>query len=232
MSPPLHSATSRKRAQPSLGISCASRGRATTRTDYASHPIYDEGTPQLSDVRLILAKEDYPVPTIGFETQNFVAPEDRFLTVSGYLLGGTPNTDTFCFDTQTGKLRNISDSPETYDEAEGIFPDGQYTLVEHAPSRGVNWPLVDLFKMSLDGSGQHERITYFSDFRGKAGKGLRGVISDDGTKMLFQLGQSGQEAGQGHSIFLLDLHHKDLSISYLHKPKPLAYDADAIAPKD
>ena len=103
----------------------------------------------------------------------------------------------------TGELKNVSRSPDHYEEIEGIFPDGKHTLVERAEHRGNRWPLIDAWKLSLDGSGQAERLTFFTDFKGY--KGGEPVVSDDGRYLVFTLGKSGMEAGQGFGLFLKEL---------------------------
>lgn len=164
---------------------------------------YRDGSPQLVEVRKVLDVNDFASKPKIIETQNFVPPEDRKITVSGYRLGGGNNTDTYLFDLETKELTNVTDSPDHYDEPEGIFPDGKFTTVEHGSSQQRAWPLVDLYKLSLDGSGDLERLTYFSEWDGW--KGTQGTISDDGRYMLFQIGKSGDEAGRGYGIFLYDL---------------------------
>ena len=59
------------------------------------------------------------------------------------------------------------------------------------------------WKLKLDGSGQAERLTYFSDYTGY--KASNGVVSDDGRLVAFQLAKSTEAAGVGHGIFVLDL---------------------------
>ena len=55
-------------------------------------------------------------------------------------------------NTKTGEVLNYSRSPGSYDEPEGIYPDGRHTLVEsnRATSKGMN---LDLWKLKLDTSG-------------------------------------------------------------------------------
>jgi hypothetical protein len=70
---------------------------------------------------------------------------------------------------------NFSKAPGTYNEPEGIFPDGQYTLVEAdrqcaelgGKRGGSN---IDIWKLKLDGTGKDfVRLTHFNDFEnGKA----------------------------------------------------------------
>lgn len=164
--------------------------------------VYEDSFPRLVGERLVIDTTRFPEPPVMIETQSFIPPDDRRITTTAYLLGGSPNTETFALDLETGALENLSRSPQSYDEAEGIFPDGRHTTVEHAPHRGNPWPLLDLFELTLDGSGRFERLTYFSDYAGW--KGTQGVISDDGRFMLFQIGKAGDEAGRGYGVFLYD----------------------------
>lgn len=163
---------------------------------------YVNGRPTLTNVKIVIEASQFPGPARIIETQNFIPNNENQLTLTGYRLGNTDNTEMFVFDLGTGKLTNQSNSPESYDEAEGIFPDGKFTTVEHSPSRGKAWPLVDIYKLALDGSGKRERLTYFSDSPGW--KATQSVISDDGRFMLFQIGKAGTEAGQGYGVFLYD----------------------------
>jgi hypothetical protein len=166
--------------------------------------VYENGTPQIVDARVVLQSSDFPEeerPRKWIETQNFVPPDDDRITVTGYELNDTDNTDTFLLDLKSGKLTNMSRSPERYEECEGIFPDGRSTLVESAEIKH-RWPLVDLYRLWLDGSGHKERLTFFTDFKGW--KSAEATVSDDGRFMLFQDGCGGMESGQGFSIYLYD----------------------------
>jgi hypothetical protein len=166
--------------------------------------LYEEGKPRLLSSQLILKTEDFPPderPRKWIETQNFVPPDDRKLTVTAYEVRDTENTETYLFDTETRALTNLTKTPDRYEECEGVFPDGQWTLVESAEKK-ARWPLVDLYRVALDGSGRRQRLTYFTDSSGW--KAAEGTISDDGRWMLFQNGKSGQESGVGFGIFLYD----------------------------
>jgi len=137
------------------------------------------------------------------ETQSFIPPDDRAITISAYQLNHTNNTDTFRLDLETGALKNLTNSPDFYDEPEGIFPDGKFTTVEHGSSVKSAWPLIDIYKLALDGSGKLQRLTRFTDFPGW--KASQSVVSDDGRHLHFQIGKDGDEAGQGYGVFMLDL---------------------------
>ena len=65
---------------------------------------------------------------------------------------------------------------------------------------------IDLWKLALDGSGAHMRLTYFSDYPGY--KASNGVVSDDGKFMAFQMGHAGDAPGIGHGVFVMDLTKK------------------------
>jgi hypothetical protein len=76
---------------------------------------YQDGLPKLTNIRHVLDKDDFEPPARIIETQNFIPPDDRAITVTGYQLGMTNNTDAFVFDLETKKLTNITNSPEFYD---------------------------------------------------------------------------------------------------------------------
>jgi hypothetical protein len=163
---------------------------------------YVDGTARLVDVKPVLAVADFPAgerPQRWIETQNFVPPEDARLTVTGYEINGSANSECFVVDLATRALVNVSRSPDHYEECEGVFPDGRFTLVERAEHRGNHWPLIDAWKLALDGSGAVERLTSFTEFEGY--KGGEPVVSDDGRHFVFTLGKSGMEAGQGFGLF-------------------------------
>lgn len=167
--------------------------------------VYENDVPRLSGQRIVFDSHQLPfnLGHASLETQNFVPPEDTKLIFTVYQIEDGNNTDTYLLDTETGEFQNITQSPGYYDEPEGVFPDGLHTCVEHGPSDKTAWPLLDLFKLKLDGSGEMQRLTYFSDFRGY--KATQGVVSDDGRYLCFQIGKSGDEAGVGYGFFIMDL---------------------------
>ena len=88
---------------------------------------------------------------------------------------------------KTGELLNYSKSPGSYDELEGIYPDGQYTLVEFSRHRSSESTSknIDLYKLKLDNSNTWERITYFNE--NGVFKATNPVISDDGKFIAFMV---------------------------------------------
>lgn len=109
-------------------------------------------------------------------------------------------------DLKTNVVINHSKAPGTYNECEGIFPDGKYTLVEGdrqcdwlGGKRGSN--NIDLWKLKLDGTGKNfVRLTNFNDYEG--GKASNPVVSTDGKYMSFQFANTADPAGVGYGILL------------------------------
>jgi hypothetical protein len=161
--------------------------------------VYESGTPQLASQHLILVSRDLPF-TCTLETQNYRPPEEQELTFSAY---GYQGTEVCGINLITRKVTNYSNAPGQYDEPEGIYPDGQYTLVESDRQNLKGASHVDLWKLKLDGSGTSQRLTFFSDFPGY--KASNPVVSDDGRFIAFQLAKSSDAAGVGYGIFLYDV---------------------------
>lgn len=166
--------------------------------------VHENGTPKLANTRLLLTTKDFPEgqrPKM-IETQNFT-PDDKAITLTAYLIENGHNTEGYTFDLETRKLANFTRTPDDYEEVEGIFPDGQSTLVERNHSVGKPWPMVDAWRVWFDGSKEPQRLTRFLDF--KDYKASNHVVSDDGRLIAFQLGISGDEAGVGYGLFLMEV---------------------------
>ena len=161
--------------------------------------VYENGKPKLANERLVLDSRDLPFQCT-LETQNFVPPEEKQLTFSAY---GYQGTEVCVVDLATKKVTNLSNAPDEYDEPEGVFPDGKFTLVECDRQNKLGSRHVDLWKLRLDGGGYVERLTFFSDYPGY--KSSNPVVSDDGRFMAFQMAKSSDQAGVGYGFFVMDL---------------------------
>jgi hypothetical protein len=168
---------------------------------FAGDVIYTDGTPALLNRRLILDGADLPM-RCTMETQNFRPRDEKELIFSAYTDGGR-YCDVLGINLDTKKIAFYTKSPEGYDEPEGIFPDGQYTLVECDKQNGKGPGYIDIWKLKLDGSGEYQRLTYFSDYPGY--KASNPVVSDDGRSITFQLGMAQNAAGVGHGLFIYDI---------------------------
>ena len=109
-------------------------------------------------------------------------------------------------DLKTNQVTNHSKAPGTYNETEGIFPNGLYSLVE--ADRQCDWlggvrgsKNIDIWKLRLDGTGKNfVRLTTFNDYEG--GKASNPVISTDGKFMAFQSAKTTDPAGVGYGLLL------------------------------
>lgn len=161
--------------------------------------VYSNGVPHLANQQLIIVSTNLPFQC-EMESQNFRGPDEKELIFSTY---GYQGTEVCGIDLATKKVVNYSMAPDQYDEPEGIYPDGQYTLVE-CDKQNRNGPgHIDLWKLKLDGSGDTERLTYFSDYPGY--KASNPVVSDDGKYIAFQMARARDAAGVGHGIFIYDI---------------------------
>jgi hypothetical protein len=120
--------------------------------------------------------------------------------------GGETLAKVMGIDLATGKVTDFSQTPGTYNECEGIFPDGKYTAVEGdrqvAQLGGNHGPRnIDIWKLRLDGTGKDfVRITNFNDYEGW--KASNPVLSTDGKMMAFQVAHSADAAGVGYGVLL------------------------------
>jgi Tol biopolymer transport system component len=173
---------------------------------YEADVVYRDGTPSLANKRLVLSYADRPMSR-RLEPQDFRPPDERELLFSDY--GGTLEepfyfSDVCGVELASGRVTNYTKTPEQYDEAEGVFPDGRYTLVE-SDRHGVNrkWK-IDIYRLGLGGDNHADRITYFDGIPGGY-HGSNPVVSDDGRLMVVQIGIHGSGAGQGRGLVLVDL---------------------------
>lgn len=109
-------------------------------------------------------------------------------------------------DLATGEVVNLSKKPGSYNEIEGIYPDGIYTLVEAdrqcetlGGQRGSG--NIDIWRLKMDGTGRDfVRLTHFNDYEG--GKASNPVVSTDGRFMAFQYARTTDPAGVGYGLLI------------------------------
>jgi hypothetical protein len=137
------------------------------------------------------------------EAQDFY-DHDRKMTFTCYELEG--RASAMGIDLATGAVTNFSKAPGSYNEVEGIFPDGQHAAVEAdrqceqlGGTRGSG--NIDIWELRLDGTGKDfTRLTFFNDYEG--GKASNPVLSTDGKFMAFQAAKTTDAAGVGYGILL------------------------------
>jgi hypothetical protein len=137
------------------------------------------------------------------EAQDFY-DEDRKMTFTCY--EPQARASVMGIDLRTGEVTNFSKAPGSYNEVEGIFPDGLYAAVEGDRQceqlGGTRGPgNIDIWKLRLDGTGKDfTRLTFFNDYEN--GKASNPVISTNGQFMAFQAAKTNDPAGVGYGILL------------------------------
>ncbi|HYP15481.1 MAG TPA: hypothetical protein VEQ63_16245 [Bryobacteraceae bacterium] len=158
------------------------------------------GTAKLINKKTVYESKD---ASCRIEAQDFYDNEAK-MTFTCYRpkgLGGVMGLDL-----NTGKVTDFSQSDSIYNEVEGIFPDGKYTLVESSKQvetlGGEHGSReIDIWKLRMDGTGKDfVRITNFNDYEGW--KASNPVVSTDGRYMAFQIAKTTDEAGVGYGIVL------------------------------
>jgi len=148
-----------------------------------------------------------PSNACTLEAQDFFDNDTR-LTFTCYEPQGKASVQTLVL--ATGETVNQSQAIGSYNEVEGIFPDGLHTCVEsdrQAVLRGATrlFRDIDIWKLRLDGTGQSfVRLTRFNDYEG-GWKASNPVVSTDGRLLAFQVARSADEAGVGYGLVLMHL---------------------------
>ena len=181
------------------------------KTIYIGEIIYnDKNQPTIANKKLIIDNKDIMVDGIKYEDilepQDFRPPEENELIWSQYgkTSEGVFSSEVMGYDLTTGIIVNYSRAPEQYDEPEGIFPDGKFTLIECDKHKPNGTAFIDIYKFSLDlNMSSYERLTYFSDLKGF--RSSNPVVSADGKKIAFQASIAGSAAGAGCGLYLFDL---------------------------
>ncbi|MBS1859282.1 MAG: hypothetical protein JST11_28160 [Acidobacteria bacterium] len=181
---------------------------------HAQNPDLPEGASQLfvADVDLSGGQAKLVNKTMVYESrdrnctleaQDFY-DDDRKMTFTCYEPQGLASV--MGIDLATRAVTNFSKAPGTYNECEGIFPDGKYTCVEGdrqvADLGGKHGSgNIDIWKLRLDGTGKDfTRLTHFNDYEGW--KASNPVVATDGRFMAFQVARVADPAGVGYGILL------------------------------
>lgn len=173
---------------------------ADTSRVYVADVDLSGGTPKLVNKQMIYeTKGDACHP----ESQDFY-DNDTKMTFTCYQPKGLGSV--MSIDLKTRTVTDMSKVPGSYNEVEGILPDGQYTLVEAdrqcetlGGKRGSG--NIDIWKLKLDGTGKDfTRLTHFNDYEG--GKASNPVVSTDGRFMAFQSARTTDPAGVGYGLLL------------------------------
>src|SRR5436189_1563983 len=143
-----------------------------------AEPDLSHGAPALINKKIVYESKDR---SCTLEAQDFYERDDK-MTFTCY--EPRARASVMSIDLRTGVVTNFSKAPGSYNEVEGIFPDGLYAAVEAdrqceqlGGTRGSG--NIDIWKLKLDETGKDfARLTYFNDDEG--GKPANPVISTDG----------------------------------------------------
>src|SRR2546426_5066372 len=169
---------------------------------YTAEIVYQEGQPALVNKKEVIKAR---APECTLEAQDFRNNDSELI----YTCYRAPHyADVMGVELKSGKVTVYRKLADEYNEVEGIFPDGQYTLVESSRDQGgparQNSKYIDLWKLKLElNSTNFVRMTHWGDYEGY--KASNPVVSPDGKWMAFQSARNDEPAGVGHGIFLLRL---------------------------
>ena len=155
---------------------------------------------QQKEKEIIRAK----APECTLEAQDFRNNDTELI----YVCYRSPYADVFGIDLNTRKVTVYRKIPDEYNEVEGIFPDGKYTLVESSREQGgterQNSRYIDIWKLKLEpNSTDYVRMTHWGEYEDY--KASNPVVSPDGKWFAFQSARNNEPAGVGHGIFLYKL---------------------------
>jgi Tol biopolymer transport system component len=163
---------------------------------YVADIAYDKGQPRLANKKEILRAK---APECTLEAQDFRRNDSELI----YTCYRSPFADVFGIDLNSGKVTTYRKLAGEYNEVEGIFPDGEHTLVESSREQSQqNSNYIDIWKLRLEPNSQDfVRVTRWGDYPGY--KASNPVVSPDGRTIAFQSARSADPAGVGYGIFLL-----------------------------
>lgn len=165
---------------------------------YTADLVYEEGQPRLANKKEVIRAR---APECTLEAQDFRRNDAELI----YTCYRSPYADVLGVDLTTGQVTTYRKIPDEYNEVEGIFPDGEHTLVESSREQiQHNSNYIDIWKLKLEpNSADYVRMTRWGDYEGY--KASNPVVSPDGTTIAFQSARSKDPAGVGYGIFLLKL---------------------------
>lgn len=163
---------------------------------YTADLKYENGVPKLLNEKEVLRAK---APECTLEAQDFRRNDTELI----YTCYRSPFADVFGIDLNTGKTTVYRKVDGEYNEVEGIFPDGEYTLVESSREQAEqNSSFIDIWKLKLEPNSQNfTRVTHWGEYKGF--KASNPVVSPDGKRMAFQSARSKDPAGVGYGIFVM-----------------------------
>lgn len=165
---------------------------------YTADVVFEGTAPRLVNKKEVLRAKS---PECTLEAQDFRNNDTELI----YTCYRSPFADVLGIDLGTGKITVYRKLAGEYNEVEGIFPDGKYTLVESSREQVEhNSNYIDIWKLRLEPDSQDfTRMTRWGEYAGY--KASNPVVSPDGKRIAFQSARSKDPAGVGYGIFILTL---------------------------
>ncbi len=163
---------------------------------YTADIVKDGGAPRLVNKKEIMRAKG---PECTLEAQDFRKNDAELI----YTCYRSPFADVFGVDLATGKVTTYRKLAAEYNEVEGIFPNGEYALVESSRDQlQQNSNYIDIWKLKLEpDSTDFVRMTHWGEHAGF--KASNPVVSPDGKTIAFQSARNRDPAGVGYGIYLL-----------------------------
>ena len=163
---------------------------------YTAEIRYEGGQPKLVNKQEVIRAKG---PECTLEAQDFRNNDSELI----YTCYRSPFADVLGIDLNTRKVTVYRKLAGEYNEVEGIFPDGRYTLVESSrEQREHNSNFIDIWKLRLEPDSQDfTRVTRWGEYAGY--KASNPVVSPDGRRIAFQSARSKDPAGVGYGIFVM-----------------------------
>jgi hypothetical protein len=165
---------------------------------YTADIVEEGGRPRIANKKEILRAK---APDCTLEAQDFRNNDSELI----YTCYRSPFADVFGIDLTSGKRTTYRKVAGEYNEVEGIFPSGEYALVESSREQAKqNSNYIDIWKLKLvPDSTDFVRMTHWGEYAGY--KASNPVVSPDGRTIAFQSARNTDEAGVGYGIFLMTL---------------------------
>ena len=167
---------------------------------YTADIVYQDGVPTLANKKEVVRSKS---AECTLEAQDFRHHDTELI----YTCYRAPHyADVMGVDLETKQVTVYRKIPDEYNEVEGIYPDGKYTLVESSREQGgperQNSKYIDIWRLKLEpNSTDFVRMTRWGEYEGY--KASNPVVSPDGKWFAFQSARSKDPAGVGYGIFLL-----------------------------
>ena len=162
---------------------------------YTGDIVYEGGQPKLANKNEVLRAK---APECTLEAQDFRKNDTELI----YTCYRSPFADVFGVNLDTKAVTTYRKLAGEYNEVEGIFPDGEHTLVESSREQTKhNSNFIDIWKLKLEAnSTDFVRMTRWGDYPGY--KASNPVVSPDGRSFAFQSARNTDAAGVGYGLFL------------------------------